>query len=104
SVGRVLELPTWYFRPIGALCVIAVGAYLMWSAISREPIRIRGWQFPVPPPGLALAQLTIAALDWTLAGAVLYVLLPNGMVLGFWPFLGAFLLSQTIGLLSHVPG
>lgn len=104
SVAQLMEMPTWFFRPLGALCVALVAAYVIWSIASRAPIRVRGWQFPVPRPTLAIAQLCMASLDWALAGAVLFVLLPRGAALGFWPFLGAFLLAQTIGLLSQVPG
>ena len=45
----------------------------------------------------------ISVLDWALAGAVLYVLLPAGSV-PFLTLLGAFLASQLLGLASHVPG
>ena len=33
-------------------------------------MRIGGWAFPVPGPRLAFSQLALAAVDWTLAGAV----------------------------------
>jgi phosphatidylglycerol lysyltransferase len=104
AVAQVMELPTRVFRPLGAACVLLVAAYLVWSTVSRAPIRVRGWQFPVPRPALAISQLCIASLDWALAGAVLWVLVPRASGIGFWPFLGAFLLAQTVGLLSHVPG
>jgi phosphatidylglycerol lysyltransferase len=46
----------------------------------------------------------VAASDWVLAGVVLWVLLPPAPGLTFIAFLGAFALSQAIGLVSHVPG
>ena len=45
----------------------------------------------------------MSALDWTLAGAVFYVLLPPSDA-GFLTVLGAFLAAQLLGLASHVPG
>ena len=48
-------------------------------------------------------QLAVSAAEWTLAGAVLYVLLPVSGA-SFLTVLGAFLLAQLIGLASHVPG
>ena len=75
------------------------------STVGR--VRIGGWAFPVPAPRLVIAQLTLAAVDWTVAGAVLWALLPNGSepnAVPFLPFLGAFLLAQFAGVLSHVPG
>ncbi|GJG86662.1 hypothetical protein tb265_18430 [Gemmatimonadetes bacterium T265] len=74
-------------------------------------VRIGGWAFPIPAPRLALSQLVLAAVDWTVAGVVLWSLLPHGGAPGavpdavpFLPFLGAFLLAQFAGVLSHVPG
>ena len=69
----------------------------------RTPIRIRGFELPLPSPRLAVAQLLISSLDWALAGAVLYVLLPPSE-LSFLRFLGAFLAAMLLGLASHVPG
>jgi phosphatidylglycerol lysyltransferase len=57
---------------------------------------------PLPSPALAVAQLGISILDWLLAGAVLYVLLPPGSV-PFLALIGAFLASQLLGLASHIP-
>ena len=42
-------------------------------------------------------------MDWALAAAVLYVLLPKSD-LSFLGLLGAFLAAQLLGLASHVPG
>ena len=76
-------------------------------ASSTGRVRIGGWAFPVPTPQLAFSQLVLAAVDWTVAGAVLWALLPHmadGSPVPFLPFLGAFLLAQFAGVLSHVPG
>ena len=101
---QLLRLPVGAVRAGGAVCATVVATYLAWSARRREPLRLGSWLLPVPPPGIAIAQLAVAALDWAAAGAVLYVLLPPGGRLGFMPFLGAFLLAQFAGLASHVPG
>ena len=52
-----------------------MAAYLVATAVRREPIRIYGFSLPLPTPALATRQLLISALDWTLAGAALYVVL-----------------------------
>ena len=62
------------------------------------------WVLPSVSPRLLAAQLIVPALDWVLAGAALYVLLPPGHGLSLPAFLGIFLLAQFAGLLSHVPG
>ena len=102
--ASLLPIPLVALRLVGMLCVVVVLGYLSLSAFRSAPFRIREWEFPVPPLRLAAAQLAIAAADWALAGAVLYVLLPPGQPLGFVAFLGPFLLAQYVGLASSVPG
>ncbi|AHG87645.1 Lysylphosphatidylglycerol synthetase, domain of unknown function DUF2156 [Gemmatirosa kalamazoonensis] len=75
------------------------------SAVSVSAVSVGGWRFPVPSPTLAVAQLVLAAADWTVAGSVLYALLPHqAAAVPFLTFLGAFLLAQFAGVVSHVPG
>lgn len=101
----LLHLPGTLTRLVGLLLVSLVAAYLLWSTFRRgQPIRLRGWELPVPSPGLALAQVGVAALDWCAAGAVLYVLLPRQAGPDFLPFLGVFVLAQFAGVVSTVPG
>ena len=89
--------------PIGWGLVLISAAYIAASALRLGPIRLRRLTLPLPPPRLALAQLAISVLDWTIAATVLFVLLPEGRV-PFLALLGAFLASQLLGLASHVPG
>jgi len=90
-------------RPAGWLLVATGAAYLALAATRRPILRIGKLEFPTPPIGLAMAQLLISILDWTLAAAVFYVLLPPGHA-SFLSVLGAFLAAQLLGLASHVPG
>ena len=101
---QLVGLPYMVLRSIGILLLAVVGAYLAWSAVQRKPLRVGGWEFPIPSIRLTAFQLGIAAADWAAAGAVLYVLMPAGTGLRFLPFLGVFLLAQFAGQISHVPG
>ena len=105
-VGTValLHIPLPLARAAGVACLGVVAAFLAWSAFRHEPVRIRRLEIPVPPLSTAARQLALAIADWSIAGAVLFVLLPAGARPGFVPFLGVFLLAQFVGLLSHVPG
>jgi phosphatidylglycerol lysyltransferase len=89
--------------PVGWLMVLTCAAYIGATVLRRRPIRIGTFELPLPTSGIALAQLTVSALDWALAGAVLYVLLPPSS-LTFPGLLGAFLAAQLLGLASRVPG
>ena len=61
------------------------------------------FELPLPSPRIAVAQLLLSVVDWSLAGAVLYVLLPSN-TLSFLPFLEIFLIAILLGMISHVPG
>jgi len=88
--------------PTGWLLMLVSVAYVAAAALGLGPVRFRRLELPLPSLGLALAQLAISVLDWTIAATVLHVLLPGGVP--FLAVLGAFLASQLLGLASHVPG
>ena len=89
-------------RPAGWLMMLVPLAYLATTVIRRQPLRVRQFALPLPAPRLAVAQLAISCLDWTLVAAVLFVLLPDS-ALSFVEFLGAFLAAILLGMASHVP-
>jgi len=95
--GRALAAPIGW-----ALAAAGIG-YVVASAAWRRPLRVGRVELPLPGAGIAAAQLSVSAFDWTIAAAVLYVLLPPSE-LTFIRFLGAFLAAQLIGVMSHVPG
>jgi phosphatidylglycerol lysyltransferase len=90
-------------RPIGWLLMAVGFGYVALTMWRREPLRLGRFALPLPPARLAAAQLVVSAVDWALAGAVLYVLLPPSGA-SFLVVLSAFLAAQLLGLASHVPG
>ena len=100
--SAALELPHWSVA-LGWGCIAVTLAYVILVAIRRRPIRIRGFAVAPPSVRLTVAQLTVSIIDWVLAAAVLYVLLPPSPAT-FIDVLGAFLLAQLLALVSHVPG
>ena len=100
-----LRLPLGLVRVIAAACLLIAASYVAWTGIARGQVsRVRTFEVTVPTPGLVAGQFLVAVVDWTLAALVLYILLPNGHGVGFVGFVGVFLLAQTLGLISHVPG
>jgi phosphatidylglycerol lysyltransferase len=89
--------------PAGYLVMLSPLLYVGATVVRKTPLRLWRMQLPLPSPRIAMAQLGLSALDWSLAGAVLYVLLPPG-TLPFLPFLGIFLVAILLGMISHVPG
>ncbi len=104
AVPTVLELPIHSVRPIGILFILLSAGYLAWCFFGAGRIRIRQWEFATPTPSLSIAQVVTASIDWALAGAVLYTLLPEAAPIGYFGLLGIFILAQAVGLISHVPG
>ena len=97
-----LPLPGW-IAPVGWACLAVALAYVILVAVWRAPVHVRGFSVPPPRMRLTIAQLAVSAIDWTLAATVLYVLLPPSPAT-FVDVLGAFLVAQILGLVSHVPG
>lgn len=91
-------------RWLGVLLLIPPMSYLLLGWLRRRPLQWGAWRLPMVRPRLALPQLAIGALDWTMAGVVLYALLPAVETGDFGRVLGVFLVAQTAGLVSHVPG
>jgi phosphatidylglycerol lysyltransferase len=87
----------------GWLLFLIPPAYLAATVLRSTPLRLWTMALPLPSLRVATGQLTLSVLDWALAGAVLYVLLPpSGLT--FLPFMGVFLISMLLGMASHVPG
>jgi uncharacterized membrane protein YbhN (UPF0104 family) len=88
---------------MGAILLTGVGAYVVLCATLRRPLRGFGHSVKLPSVRVALAQLTIGAVDNAVAAAIIWVLLPAGAV-GYFTFVGAYAPSVVVGLVSHVPG
>jgi len=98
------ELPGHQMLFVAGLVLMLVApAYVVATILRRKPLRVRDFELPLPPVRIAVAQVAISAVDWALAGAVLYVLLPPSP-LSFLQFVGIFLVAILLGMVSHVPG
>ncbi len=104
ALPEALHLPFASLRILGVVMLSVVTAVLLLSLLKKRRLRLGGREFFLPPPGLLLVQIGIAALDWTLAGLVLYALMPAMPGLSATGFLGMYLLAQLAGLISQVPG
>ena len=91
-------------RILGLLLLVPLVAYLVLGRLRSEPIELGGVRVDLPRPGLALRQMGLGLIDWTVAGTVLFVLLPEGHGLALTHFLLLYAIAQTAGVVSHVPG
>ncbi len=104
EVQQVLHLQVWAARTIGGAILGLLVAYVLVNARWKRPLSFRGIELVLPGTRLALGQIGIASLDWALAGAALYALVPDSWGIHFPSFLATFLLAQVAGLVSQVPG
>ncbi len=104
TVPGSLHLPFVSTFPVGLFFILIMALCLVWSYFRKDPLKIAGWEFPIPATRILLLQIAVASLDWVLAGSVLYSLLPSSAEISFIRFIGIYLLAQTAGLVSQVPG
>lgn len=104
TIPAALHLPFLSVRVIGVILLIPVLVYFLLSMKKSEPVTVRGLVFTLPRPTLFFAQIVISMVDWVLAGAVLYLLMPDALALSLPAFLGIFLFAQLAGLMSQIPG
>ncbi|MGF1935445.1 MAG: lysylphosphatidylglycerol synthase domain-containing protein [Nostoc sp. ChiQUE02] len=104
KIPTQLHLPFATVRPIGVIFLLLVAIYLIGSIFIKQPLTIRGQEFRFPSFKISLAQIAISSLDWILAAAVLYALLPTNISLSYPDFLGIYLLAMFAGVVSNVPG
>lgn len=91
-------------KMFGLVISIPAVAYIGWALIGKGTIGLKGWRMNPPSRRLAFAQVSLSVIDWLLTGSVLFVLLPSSATIGFAAFLGIYLVAQTAGVVSHVPG
>ncbi len=96
-------VPASLARLTGWLFLISALAYPLFVLIRKTPICVGGVRIELPSMALVGSQFLLSMLDWVLASAVLYVLVPAPRP-DFLYFLGAFLAAQLVALISHVPG
>jgi phosphatidylglycerol lysyltransferase len=89
--------------PAGLIMIGTSAGYVLLTGVRDKPADFKGFALPLPTAKLAFVQLVVSVIDWILAAAVFYVLLPASGA-RFMFVLGAFLTAQLLGVASHVPG
>lgn len=97
-----LRFHEWSFVA-GIVLMSLCACYVIASFAWRKPINVFGFTFTIPDPPLVLAQLGLSVVDWTLAVATLWILLPDPRP-PFVETVSAFLAAQFLGIMSNVPG
>jgi phosphatidylglycerol lysyltransferase len=101
---EVLRLSPPVLHGVGMILLLAPAAYVLLTVSVHSPVTLGRWTIPLPRPRIALTQLVLSAADLVFASATLFVLLSAGVNVGFFPFLGIYLIAIGAGLLSSIPG
>lgn len=105
---QVVQLPqgwklgTQALAVAGGVLVLAALAYVATCALRRKrDWRVRGHVLRLPSGRMALLQLLLAAANWAVMGAVMWVLL-RGQA-GYATVLAVLLLAAVAGIVTRVP-
>jgi glycosyltransferase 2 family protein len=107
--GPQVKLPA--SLPVGGTALRALGFAMLAVPLAyvaacfsskRREWRWRSHAFALPSGPLALAQLGISSLNWSLIGAIVWTLLPTGSSYG--SVLATLLGAAIVGAATHVPG
>ncbi len=101
---QVLHLPFSTMRPLGVILLLIVLSYLTLTVFFKKTFTVRDWEIDIPGWRVALGQIAVSFTDWSLAGVIMYLLLPDTLVITLPAFLGIYILAQITALISHVPG
>lgn len=91
--------PLW----VGTLLLLGVAAYaalVLWG--QGRQADVRGHRLHVPSRGLALTQVVVSVVNWSLIAAVVWVLLRGEVPYG--QVLATQVLASIVMLMIHVPG
>ena len=89
-------------RVLGAVLLVLSAGYLALCAFSAGRVwRVRGHTFKTPGLAMALLQLAMSCLNWSLMGGVIWLLL-QGQV-GYPHVLAVLLVAAVAGVVTHVP-
>jgi phosphatidylglycerol lysyltransferase len=86
-------------------CMVALVTYFSLTIFfPKKSIKLGGIKFQVPSTKTASYQMGLGMLDSILAGLVLYFCLIPFVPIPFGTFIGLFVIAQTAGVFSQVPG
>ncbi len=104
TIPAILHIPFVSLRPFGALLLCIVALYITLTVFYKKTFYFKEWEIEIPDWKIGLGQIAVSFIDWSIAGLVLYFLLPDTIHLSYIAFIPVFLLAQISGLISHVPG
>jgi uncharacterized membrane protein YbhN (UPF0104 family) len=78
--------------------------YFALTVFHQQPWNFKRWKIALPSLPILFSQILVACVDWLLAAAVLYTLLPSELPVSFPNFIGVYFLAAMAGVVSQIPG
>lgn len=103
AAALALPLSAFSIRCIGSLALLAFLATLVLVGRAGRTFAIRGHALWLPGRRTMLGVTALSVVELVLAGAALYVLLPDSTPAGLPGFIGLYLVAVVAGLVSTVP-
>lgn len=104
NVPHILHLPFQTVRIFGLIALALLLLYGWYTTHARHGNSIGKFELPALTPKIFAMQMLIGSLDWILASAILFILLPHAGAISYPRFFEMFLLAQIAGLASQIPG
>lgn len=101
-ISHFAKLDLILVKLFGLILITIIGIYL-YCCRKQKSIKVKGIKYYFPSWVTSLCQILVFSLDWALAAAVLYVLLPTNSNLSYGSFYSIFLLAMTASIISHIP-
>ena len=87
---------------LGAGLILISLGYVLWCARSGDRVwSIKGHQFYLPPWRMAVLQMAVSCVNWSLMAGVIFVLL--GARIAYTDVLTVLLIGAIAGVVAHVP-
>ena len=103
EVGHLLGIGEGAVRAVALALVLLLAAYPLLPSLVGPRVTVGRWSAALPSPGVALVQLGMAVLDWSLSALCLWVLLPGSVGVNFLTFASLFSVACLAGVVSHLP-
>jgi len=103
AIGVIDHLPLWANRLLALVLLGGVAGYVLWSWLHPREIGRSQWLVRLPSGPLVLVQIVVGLLDLTAAAIAMYVLLPEGLDIGFFRLIAVFIAATLLGFASHAP-
>ncbi|MDA0659165.1 MAG: lysylphosphatidylglycerol synthase domain-containing protein [Planctomycetota bacterium] len=91
-------------RGVGAALCLLTASFVGFTYYWKKTICIRGSEVRLPDGTTTLLQILVAAIDFLITAACLYVLVDDHIDLDYWQTLAVLLTAMVTAVLSHVPG